>query len=732
MEIQFKKRKFFTLFLTIAASFSLLLTSCNKREEPSESLSEESETTESIESIESIESEETNSEESVEDESTSIEESIPESEETSESIEEGEESEVTHITLDTPVLSLDNETGLVTWNNIDNAEYYRYYINAGEVKSITANSMQLESGQTISVIAESTLENVSSSSWSKPITYFDTSVDVENVTIAFAHTNLSSVEIQKGSTYTLPTPNQKENHTFEGWYLDPYFTEKVLDTHVYSKDTVVYADYIAYDWVLGASFWIKASPLISSTVMSNRDGWQFIPLEIDESETSQKNGKLCFSAVVVVEGATSTSPAAFIVMDGTSDDESRTYYKNGESDFTIQSDGTYRIYFSVEHAWENNGQKRNCHIEQISESVTNTYTSYNLPLGVLSSSEELYSVNLHFDEDGETVRWNPINHATSYEYIIDNGQIMTTTTNSVILYEGSFITVRAITDQSGYLSSKWSAPLYHEIPTYPDSVYVYYYGLDRGSEVVKYGEKAAKPTNNPVKPGYNFINWYKDISLKTVFDFEEPLYKNTVIYAGFEYVDTALFSLYKENQTTKIGDLEVSIQYSYNEYKINYTTTTLNEKVYVKDNQTNDFYGPYQMGAIGTYNLYFSLDNLWDIGSESERNAYWQMETNKIYFTNGNTWSNVYIYTWNDSGYYVSWPGEKMTFVETNSYGQDIYEYTLPSGYTNIVFSNGKDGNSLRQTVDIDIAEHDGNNAFYPTSQGSDGKYGVESWYKED
>ena len=714
-------------FHCLVALFSL--SSCSFSTQNTPSVDTESNTTESIESESNTESESIFESESTPDsESESLDESSesesepPVSESESES--ESEDIPNEHITLETPKLSLD-DSGLVSWSDIENCEYYRYYVNGGEVQTTTSTSIELSSGETLAVIAESSLDYVHSSSWSKPVTYFDIKEDISNITIAFANCELPSVEVLKGSTYSLPNAPIKEFYSFEGWYLDPFFNEKVTSDHIYNKDTIVYANYLEDDWISNASYWIKANDCITSTYMSFETGWKFIPLYLDKEKSTETNKK-CFSATVVVENATTLAPAAFLVMDGTKDNAGRTYYKDGQNDFTISADGVYKIYFSVEYAWTLNGNPRNCYIEHIDDIVTNTYTPSNIPLGVLEESTELGLCNLYFLEDGETVSWLSVDNATHYEYVIDNGEIKTTTSNTVILYEGSHITVRAISNESTYLDGKWSTPLYHEIPKTNNSVYVYFYGLDRGSQVIEKGSLINRPSNDPVKPGYEFINWFSDISNKTLFDFSSPINKNTVIYAGFKYIDIVKYELYASNKTTKLGDLVVNDNYSFNEYKITYTTTAATTDVYIKATETNKFYGAYTLSGIGTFNIYFSEDNLWDLGTINERNAYWEMEKDKIYFTNGLSWSKVYIYTWNDSGYYKAWPGTLMEYYKTNSYGQDIYKYSLPSGYSNVIFTNG----SGSQTVDINLndAQYNGNNAFYPTDKNSSGKYLVGSW----
>ena len=94
------------------------------------------------------------------------------------------------ITLNTPILSLDNDTGLVTWDNVSNAEYYRYYINNENVLTTTTNCLQLTSGSVLSVCAESSLENVNSSSWSNPVVYIKENEEIETINIYFHNTCL--------------------------------------------------------------------------------------------------------------------------------------------------------------------------------------------------------------------------------------------------------------------------------------------------------------------------------------------------------------------------------------------------------------------------------------------------------------------------------------------------------------------------------------------------------------
>lgn len=73
-------------------------------------------------------------------------------------------------------------------------------------------------------------------------------------------------------------------------------------------------------------------------------------------------------------------------------------------------------------------------------------------------------------------------------------------------------------------------------------------------------------------------------------------------------------------------------------------------------------------------------------------------ESITLYFTNNNNWSNVKAYLWNTSpNINNSWPGQNMTYVGLNHYGQQIYAVTFDSNQYNSVIFNGSGG----QTVNI-------------------------------
>lgn len=87
-----------------------------------------------------------------------------------------------------------------------------------------------------------------------------------------------------------------------------------------------------------------------------------------------------------------------------------------------------------------------------------------------------------------------------------------------------------------------------------------------------------------------------------------------------------------------------------------------------------------------------------------------------IFFSNDLFWNEVRAYYCGSYGEFFAWPGVKMTFVETNVYGQDVYKVTIPSTTTCVIFNN----NAGARAVDLTNPE-DGN--LYYLLDNTDGRY---------
>ena len=91
------------------------------------------------------------------------------------------------------------------------------------------------------------------------------------------------------------------------------------------------------------------------------------------------------------------------------------------------------------------------------------------------------------------------------------------------------------------------------------------------------------------------------------------------------------------------------------------------------------------------------------------------VENRTIYFCDNVSWGTAYIYV---VGLSESWPGEEMTKVGTDSYGQACYSYTVDiNAHSTIVFSNGTGGGD-NQTTDISITGIADHRGFYCNTEG--------------
>jgi hypothetical protein len=143
-------------------------------------------------------------------------------------------SEETFVTLTDPILVLNEENGLVSWESVPDAEFYSYYTNGSNIYTTQSTSIKIDNGSTLSVRAESSQKNIISSNWSKPVTFFETITVTEYVTIYFHGSNFEPITIIKGEKYSPKNPT-KDYHTFNGWYLDPYYKNELTSDYIFNE-----------------------------------------------------------------------------------------------------------------------------------------------------------------------------------------------------------------------------------------------------------------------------------------------------------------------------------------------------------------------------------------------------------------------------------------------------------------------------------------------------------------
>ena len=657
----------------------------------------------------------------------------------------GEEVEPT-ITLSTPILSIDNTSGKVTWNKIDKAESYKYYINAGEIKETTNNYLFISDGEAISVMADSSKDNVIGSNWSKPISLVNIDETHAYATIYFRDApNLKSVYVKKGVSYTAPTNPVKGDYIFLGWYVDAFFNEKYVDGSVIEKDTILFAKWQDPNYINGAIYYLKCDEKMSDPYgkKSKINSWGTIPLHLDNEECVSHNNKQVYSAVVNVKGASVNNPSHYLVMDGFDDNNGtdhfgRTYWKNvNDTDFLINSDGTYKIRFSVEYSWNDGGSGVHCSAKQYSVNQTLSLSRNGL-YSVAMNADILDTPVVNIDKKSNIASWESIEDAIRYEYSIDNGNILSTTSNYVSLYQGQSVVVRAISD-TNYLSSKWSIPTSYPYNHYEQGnyVYIYFYDIDRPSFKITRGETITKG-DNPTKAGYTFNGYYSDITYKTLFDFSKPINKNAVIYAKWDLITDSSNYVLINSSNTVIGTFIPNLsQSSFNEYKCSFTSTSKNQVVkIVNKNNHSVIYDTITLNDVAPYRIYFSNEHFYD--RDKKTFSYMEYDTYKWYLTKNDKisgWDRICFYAYkNIAGGVIEnakWPGEEMTYDYTNDLNQAVFVCRVRKDFTYLVFNNGGKDGGYSQSVDIALPNNqDQYNAFWLGDKNNDGKRVVAGTWK--
>ena len=96
-----------------------------------------------------------------------------------------------------------------------------------------------------------------------------------------------------------------------------------------------------------------------------------------------------------------------------------------------------------------------------------------------------------------------------------------------------------------------------------------------------------------------------------------------------------------------------------------------------------------------------------------------------IYFTNNKYWDSVYAYNWVEGELPPAWPGDALYPIGQNTYGQDIYEVTVPIE-SFIIFNDNSDPS--QQTEDIYAAMLTQNGVYCTDEVDDDGHYLYGEW----
>ena len=145
----------------------------------------------------------------------------------------------------------------------------------------------------------------------------------------------------------------------------------------------------------------------------------------------------------------------------------------------------------------------------------------------------------------------------------------------------------------------------------------------------------------------------------------------------------------------KIGEYDV---YSYTAKQGDYAKIIFNSKTSSTDSgnaQTADLDWTADKYYIHNYNG----NTGWYTKEEAEALLVVPVVEETIYFVNNKKWTKVQAYAWNNSANNV-WPGVALTATGEKVAGYDVYSYTAPQGYVNVIFNN-KTGDSGEQSADF-------------------------------
>ena len=515
------------------------------------------------------------------------------------------DSSITKVELVTPTLYLDESNGIVSWKKQEEASYYEYIINGKDIQITSDNQIQLEDKSSISLRAK---KGNYSSNWSLPITYYNTDdvyLDYEDkeITIHFYNSSFSPITLNAGEYISEPNNPTKDNYTFDGWYLDPYFQKKCDFNVPFTESTIIYSKWIPNEIINNTIFWIKADSKMSSSTFKDYSSYRVIPLnENIEAKT--------FSQIVNINSLKENEFASFSIMDGIQINSNRNIWNDNGKDFIIEQNGTYIITFSI---------KSNVSIEKIEE-IKSPKEAITL------ENKKVPEVQIISNENIAT--WKKIKNAIGYEVSIDNQKPIIINENKIDLNKRSHITVRTL--YSNNIFSKWSEPkaninyIFKENEG-KDYAYAYFYSSNEGSKKYQVGSLVNEIDHLEIE-GFSFEGWFLDFNCKVPVTFPYKIEENTIFYPKYreiENMDEKVFFFLFDQNDEKIASFywEVSnldlYQYYTNSVYLNSSSTyyivDLNGKVVQNDIKVN---------ISGNYQILYSKEYLWDENSSEAKHYY--------------------------------------------------------------------------------------------------------------
>lgn len=251
-------------------------------------------------------------------------------------------------TLSTPNVVIDGENNLATWDEIENATSYEVIINNKTPKLINENYVSINKSEHITVRA---LSIDSYSNWSIPkanINYVIKEDIKTHAYVYFFESNTPALKVKIGEQINQIENPSKDGYTFDGWYKDITLKEKVNFPYTVLENTIFYPK-----WTYNLDYTTHIYYELFDSNDNKISGltWNLDNYDFDEYETGSVLLKSSESYYIKpVDGDSTYGP------------------------YTVDSDGTYKIYFSEDYVWNANTENET-HVYIQSEKLTIYFTN---------------------------------------------------------------------------------------------------------------------------------------------------------------------------------------------------------------------------------------------------------------------------------------------------------------------------------------------------------------------
>ena len=256
----------------------------------------------------------------------------------------------------------------------------------------------------------------------------------------------------------------------------------------------------------------------------------------------------------------------------------------------------------------------------------------------------------------------PVWHATTSTVTVTATATNGTVTGGGVVEEGTSVTLTA-TPADGYKFVNWTVG---------------------GAEV-----STANPYTFTAEEDVTVVANFEELPETTVYFVNTPGWTNVKAYAyspanaSWPGVDATL-------EAEKIGDFDV---YSYTATEGKYANVIFNGN----GGQTADL--TWAEGVDKYYIHNYNGNTGWYTQAEAENILVVPVVEETVYFVNNRKWSKVQAYAWNATSN-NSWPGVALAATGEKIAGFDVYSYTAPQGYINVIFNN-KTGDDGVQSADF-------------------------------